>query len=227
MNRIFETIFTFVFAISTVFAQTAPPARQLGVSVQMATTESAQPAPEADAASAWVVTIDRFGGLFVNANHTDLTELGNWMKSHPRDRDAKLYIKADVGVGFAVVRKVLNAGREVGFQAPVLLTTQPSGSSQSGVVHPMGLDVQMEPAAASDLPTVEVFKTNQTSPMIKINNQKVPANTFAPTLSSVLQAQKQKAVVLNVDDRLLFAQVIHVIDLCHAAGATVALKAQE
>jgi len=60
---------------------------------------------------------------------------------------------------------------------------------------------------------------------VKINNQPIPSNAFALTLGSVLQTQreKDKTIVLKADDHLLFADVVHVIDECHSAGANVAL----
>jgi biopolymer transport protein ExbD len=210
-----------IFAVSALTAQTKPPMQQ-GVNVQMAVTESAQPMPAADEANAWVVTIDRSGTVFFRANRTDVAELTSWMQAHPRDRGANLYIKADAGVGFGVVRKVLHAGREAGFDAPVLLTSQ-SAASQGGLIPPVGEAVQLAPAATKDVPSIDVFKTNHPDPMLKINNQPIPSAAFVSTLSQVLKAQKQETVLLKADDRLLYAQVVHVIDQCHSAGAKVAL----
>lgn len=227
MTRLLQfSVVMCIVALGTLAAQTMPP-MQRGVSVEMAVTESAQPMPAADEANAWVVTIDRFGALFFHANRTDLPELAEWMKSHPRDRDAKLYIKADAGVGFIAVHKVLNAGRDAGFEAPVLLTTQPAPLSPGGLVSPVGVAVQMVAPSAKDLASVQVFKTNRASPALKINNQPIPANLFGPTLANVLQGQKDKTVLLKADDHLLFSQVAHVIDQCYSAGANVALVDQQ
>jgi biopolymer transport protein ExbD len=221
MTRILQFFVVILICVSALTAQTKPPMQQ-GVNVQMAVTESAKPMPAADEANAWVVTIDRFGTVFFRANRTDIAELTNWMQAHPRDRDANLYIKADAGVGFAVVRKVLNAGRDSGFDAPVLLTSQ-SAASQGGLVPPLGEAVQMAPAATKDVLSVDVSKTSRPDPMLKINNQPIPSAAFASTLRQVLKTQKQETVLLRADDRLLYSQVVHVIDQCHSAGAKVAL----
>lgn len=226
MTRILKCfVVMLLLAVSTLSAQTASPPRQLGVTVEMAAADSAQPMPGADEANAWVVTLDRFGTIFFHANRTDLTELANWIKSNPHDRDAKFYIKADVGVGFLIVHKVLNAGRDAGFDAAVLLTSQTSPSYREGVVPPAGMAVQMGPAAEG-LISVQVIKTNHQSPLLKINNQSIPVAAFAMTLGNVLEAQKNKTILFKADDQLLFSQVAHVIDECRSAGATVTLAAQ-
>lgn len=225
MTRILACFVVMLFlAASPLSAQTASPPRQLGVSVEMAAADSAQPMPAADEANAWVVTIDRAGTMFFRANRTDLTELANWMKSNPRDRDAKLYVKADVGVGFAIVHKVLNAGRDAGFDAAVLLT-QTSPSFREGVVPPAGMAVEMGPAAEG-LISVQMIKTSHQSPLLKINNQSIPVAAFGMTLGNVLEAQKNKTILFKADDQLLFSQVAHLIDECRSAGATVRLAAQ-
>lgn len=210
-----------VLAVGTLTAQTRPP-MQKGISVEMAKTESAQLMPAADDANAWIITIDRFGTLFFRANHTDLDELASWMKFQPHDRDANLYIKADGGVGFVIVRKVLNAGRDAGFLAPVLLTSQPAPPSEGGVTPPMGVAVQMGSSAQGLIP-VYLVKTNHPAPLLRINNQPIPEAAFAMTLTNVLEGQKDKTVVLKPDDQLLFSQVVHAIDQCRSAGANVAL----
>ena len=213
--------FVLILAMGALTAQTKP-GMQPGVSVEMAKTESAQPMPAADDANAWIITIDRFGGLFFKANRADLDELAAWMKAHPRDRDAKLYIKADVGVAFGVVRKALNAGRDAGFTAPVLLTSQASSPSQEGVAPPMGVELPIGPSA-KDLISVQMIKTNHPTPLLRINNQPIPEAAFSMMLTNVLEGQKGKTVLFKADDRLLFTDVIHVIDECRSAGANVAL----
>ena len=165
MTRILESFVTILLlAVSTLSAQTTPPPRQIGVSVQMAVTESAQPMPAADDANAWVVTIDHTGTVFFRSNRTDVTELTEWMKAHPRDRAATLYVKADVGTPFGIVHKVLDAGRNVWFDTPVLLTSQFAPASLTGLVPPMREAVQMKPPAAKDSISVQVLKTNHPTP---------------------------------------------------------------
>lgn len=224
MTRILQFfVVILVLAMSALTAQTTP-APQLGISVQMALTESAQPMPAADEVNAWVITIDRFGTLFFKANRTNLEELAAFLRSQPHDRDAKLFIKADGAVAFSVVRKVLNAGRDALFQAQVLLTSQPAPPSQEGVVPPMGIPLQMGPST-EDLISVRVI-TNHTTPLLRINNQPIPSAAFVLTLTNVLQGQKDKTVLVKPDDVLLFSEVVHVIDQCRSVGANIALASQ-
>lgn len=210
-----------IVAVATLTAQTKPPL-QAGISVEMAKTESAQPMPEADSATAWIITIDRSGTFYFKANHADFDELAGWMKSNPRDRQAKLYIKADAGVGFGAVRKALNAGRDAGFTAPVLLTSQAPSPSQEGVAPPMGIVVQVGPSAP-DMVSVQMIKTNHPTPLVKINNQPIPNQAFSMMLTSVLQGQKDKTVLFKPDDHLMYSEIVHVIDECRSAGANVIL----
>ncbi|HTT22063.1 MAG TPA: biopolymer transporter ExbD [Candidatus Sulfotelmatobacter sp.] len=225
MTRIPESLFAMlILAVSYLTAQTMPPP-QPGISVEMAVTEHAQPMPEADDANAWVVTIDRFGTIYFRANQTNIVELANWIRSHPHSPDAKLYIKADTGVAFAIVREVLDAGREAGFDTPVMLTSQTTRPSTERLVLPMGVSVRMGQAMDKDSVVAEVTKTNQPSPALKINNQRIPASAFASTLSAVLQARTDKTVFLKADDRLLFSQVVQVIDVCRSIGANIAVSA--
>lgn len=222
MTRTFEFfVVILILAVGELTAQTRPPMQQ-GISVEMAKTENAQPMPEADNGNAWIITIDRFGNFYFKANHADLDELAGWMKSNPRDRQATLYIKADVGVGFGVVRKALNAGRDAGFTAPVLLTSQAPSPSQQAVAPPMGMALQMGPSVQG-LISVQMIKTNHPTALVKINNQPIPNAAFSMMLTNVLAGQKDKTVLFKADDHLLFAEVVHVMDECRSAGANVTL----
>ncbi|HXJ89362.1 MAG TPA: biopolymer transporter ExbD [Candidatus Binatia bacterium] len=225
MTRTLQSFFTIlVLGVSNLAAQTMPPP-QSGISVEMAVTEHAQPMPQADDANAWVVTIDRFGTIYFRANRTYIAELANWMKSHPHTPDAKLYIKADAGVAFAIVREVLDAGSEAGFDTPVMLTSQTTLPSAERLVPPMGVPVQVGQVVNKGSVVAEAIKTNQPSPMLKINNQRVPTPVFGSTLNAVLQARTDKTVLLKADDHLLFSQVMQVVDVCRSIGANIAFSA--
>ena len=58
------------------------------------------------------------------------------MKTHPRNREAKLYIKADARAPFTSVEKVIDVGRQALFQTPVLLTSQREPIAAGTVVPP-------------------------------------------------------------------------------------------
>ncbi len=60
------------------------------------------------------------------------------MKTHPRNREAKLYIKADARAPFASVEQVLAIGCRSLFETPVLLTSQGSRSLREALRLPKG-----------------------------------------------------------------------------------------
>src|SRR5437879_5903901 len=101
------------------------PALQQGVSVQMAPATHAEVMPAADNQDAWVIAVTADGSLYFGTDLRTTESLVEWMKTHPRNREAKLYIKADARAPFADVEKAIEAGRAVAFEAPVLLTSQP------------------------------------------------------------------------------------------------------
>src|ERR1051325_11138023 len=138
------------------FAPVTSQAQQLqkGVSVQMAPTRSAAPMPAADNLDAWVVTITADGSLYFGADPMTADELTDWMKSHPRNREAKLYIKADARSPFAAVDKVLEIGRTMGFETPVLLTSQGEPTQPGTMVPPKGLEVLVGPIPGGTVATV-------------------------------------------------------------------------
>src|SRR5260370_6566652 len=68
---------------------------QRGVRVQMPVTSNATSMPDADQNDAWVVTVAADGSLYFGADAMTLDALADCMKTHPRNREAKLYIKAD------------------------------------------------------------------------------------------------------------------------------------
>src|SRR5947209_4309903 len=89
------------------YAGAQSPALRKGVNVQMAVTRNASPMPEADNQDAWIVTVTADSALYFAADPMTLDQLAEWMKSHPRNRDARLYIKADARAPFATIKKVL------------------------------------------------------------------------------------------------------------------------
>src|ERR1700720_2821720 len=119
-------------AASVLFATQAGIAQQLrqGISVQMPTANSAASMPEADNENAWIVTVTADGTLYFGINRVTPAGLVEEMKIHPRNRAAKLYIKADARVPFAQVENVLEAARVDLFQNAVLLTNQREASSR-------------------------------------------------------------------------------------------------
>jgi biopolymer transport protein ExbD len=207
----------------------ATPAMQQGVSVEMAVTNYAAPMPAADDGNAWIVTVTENGSMYFGINPVTPASLEDAMKSHPRNRQQMLYIKSDARAPFAKVQQVLEAASEAGFEAPVLLTSQLEPSRTGTIVSPKGLEVWVGSPTPSDSRSavVRVFSSNQPLPALVVDDQRVPWSGLQSTLDQTLQNRRGKTVVVEADGQLQYAQVVHVIDVCHSAGARVVLSAPE
>jgi len=208
------------FALATGQAQQL----QKGVSVQMVPTRSAAPMPAADNLDAWVVTITADGSLYFGADPMTADELTDWMKSHPRNREAQLYIKADARSPFAAVDKVLEIGRTMGFETPVLLTAQGEPTQPGTMVPPKGLEVLAGPIPGGTVATVvQIVSSGQTLPLLRINGDDISWSALESTLRQHFQKGDEPVVLLKAEEQLPFGRVVQVIDTCHATGAKVVL----
>jgi biopolymer transport protein ExbD len=196
---------------------------QRGVSVQLAATTNAASMPDADNHDAWIVTVTADGSLYFGIDPVTPASLADEMKRLPRNRDQKLYIKADARAPFADVKRALAAGHEVAFETAVFLSSQPESSAAGTMVPPKGLEVLLGPLSNSIV--VQVSNGGHQGPTLKINNQQIPAAALQTTLTQLLQNRSEKVVTVNADGQLPFADVIHVIASCRSAGARIALAA--
>jgi biopolymer transport protein ExbD len=143
------------------------------------------------------------------------------MKAHPRNRDQKLYIKADARAPYTNVEYALKAAHSAEFAAPILLTAQPPASGN--LLPPSGLEVLVGPAPAGSVATVvELFNSGQ-QPVLKINDEQIPWPALQSTLTRHFQKGDERVVLVKADGRLPFADVARVIDSCRSAGAKVVL----
>lgn len=198
-----------------------------GISVQMASSMNAAPVPDADNADAWVVTISNTGGIFFGTGQVTFDGLKEEMISHPRNRDQKLYIKADARAQYADVERVLLAARAAEFFAPVLLTAQAEAHPNDTSVPPTGLEVGVGSPPPSASVTVQILTSNPEQPTLKINNEQIKSPNLQDRMKDSLGKQSEQWVVVTADGKLPFAQVVHVIDLCRSAGAKVILPTPE
>lgn len=202
------------------------PALQRGISVQMAASNNAAPMPEADDQDAWIVTIDADGDVYFGIDPFTPSDLAEKMKTIPRRRDQKLYIKADARAPFSVVEQVIQVGRTVFFDAPVFLTSQQGSAGTGSPIAPKGLEVQVGSLPAGTVATVvELLSSRQPPIMLKVNNDEIPGSALQNTLVQHFQKGDEKVVVLKADDRLPFADVVHAIDTCRSTGAKIFLPA--
>ena len=147
------------------------------------------------------------------------------MKSRPRNREQKLYIKGDARVPFATVQTVIEAGRTVAFEAPVLLTSQPEPSASGTVVPPKGLEVLVGSALPAGMvaTVVQLLNSGQQPPIVKINNEPIPLSALQSTLKQRFQKGNERVILLKADVHVPFAHVAQVIDTCRVTGAKVVL----
>lgn len=194
-----------------------------GVTVQMAHTTSAVAYPAADDNDAWIVAVTADGILYFGVKPVSPDQLLEEMKATPRQRDAKLYIKADARAPFASVERVLEAGREVAFESPVLLTAQSLHPAFGAVAPPNGLEVLIGPAlpAGGVATVVQLLNSGQQKPLLSVNGDEISWSALEGTLRRHFQRGDEKVVLLKADERLPFAQVVQVIDMCRATGAKV------
>jgi biopolymer transport protein TolR len=203
-------------------SRTQSPNLQKGVTVQMAVTTNAQPMPEADYNDAWVVAVTADGSLYLGADKMTPEALTDWMKTHPRNREAKLFIKADARASFASVEQALDAARTDMFQDVVLLTAQHDAPAPGVMVPPKGLDVILTPSASATT-IVQLHNSSHQQPMLTINNQETPWSELASKLRETAQVGNVNSIRLESGGHVPFAQVAAVIDACRSTGATVTL----
>ena len=225
----------FVLTVASVLAIVLSAARsnaqqlQQGISVEMPPATNSAPVPEADDENAWIVTVTADGSLYFGINPVTPESLLDDMKKRPRNRAAKLYIKADARAPYAHLEKVLEAARVDFFQSAVLLTSQPEASKGGTLVPPKGLEVLIGSAAPTGAvaTVVQLQNSGLQSPTLKINNDQIPWSALQTTLKQHFQIGDEKAILVKADGHMPFAPVARAIDICRSTGATVALATPE
>ncbi len=190
------------------------PALQKGISVQMVPSTHSGPMPQADTENAWVITVTSDGRIYFGTDQLTANNLIEHMKARPRDRAAKLYIKADAAAPFGSVREVLHAARVDLFDDVILLTSQAAPAQNGTMVPPHGLQVWIGTEAGSNLVSLRVDSE------LRVNNKAVDLSDLQDRLAQVFDNRAGRIVLLQASDNAPYAQVVHVIDTCEAAGAS-------
>jgi len=199
------------------------PALQRGISVELAVTSNAAPMPDADSPDTWIVSIAADGSLYFGIDPVTRNGLLDAMIRAPRNREQKLYIKADDRVPYADVEYVLKAAHTAEFNTPVLLTSQPESAPQGTIVPPKGLEVSLDAPSSSEAGAVQVSISAQPSSTLQVNNRDVPKDALRSTLRLLLQNQAEKVVVVKSAGTVPFAQVAYVLDISRSIGARIVL----
>jgi biopolymer transport protein ExbD len=205
-----------------IFAASKPgqtPALQKGISVQMAASTHAAPMPEADQENAWIVTVTIDGQIYFGTDPVTAEDLAEQMKTHPRDRDTKLYVKADAGAPFNSVRRVLHAANADLFDNVVLLTSQPEAGQPGTIVSPKGLDVWIGNETGPNSVAVQI-NSREGSSVVRVNNETIALPTLQSRLAHLFDNHAPRIAALRVSGQVSHANVVQVIDACHAAGVS-------
>jgi biopolymer transport protein TolR len=201
-------------AVLMVVAQS--PALQRGISVQMATSNHSATVPEADRENAWIVTVTTDGRIYFGTDQVTAEGLAEQMKTHPRSRDAKLYVKADAGAPFSSVRQVLHAARVDSFDDVVLLTAQPETAQPGTIVSPQGLDVWIGLVEGSNFVAVQIG-ADHGSATLKVANKTVAPSALQDKLAQLFGHRSGRIVILRASGQVPFAQLVQAIDACQGA----------
>ena len=199
------------------------PVNTEGVSVQMAASNNAVPFPAADQPDAWVITITADGRLLFGVKPVSEASLAEEMKTTPRNRAARIYIKADARAPFRAVEQALRAAHEVFFESAVLLTEQTQPGAEGPIVPPQGLEVRLG-LASSPATVVEMHNSGRPIPAVKVNDREIPWQALQNALEQAFQNQNEKLVVVEADGSLPFAQILRVIDLSRSVTAQIAVS---
>ena len=199
---------------------------QKGISVELPVTSNAIPAPDADQEDAFIVTVTDKGSVYVGIGLTTTAALAERVKGGLSNRTGKkLYIKADARTPYASVARVLDALRTAGVEAPNLLTAQTGSSEPGTLVSAKGLDVSLGPrlASGSEAVILQVAKSGQRLPRLKVNDEPVPWEALQSTLRLLFQNRSDRVVLLKAEGTLPFADVVMAADMCRSTGTEVVL----
>lgn len=199
---------------------------QKGISVELPVTSNAIPVPDADQEDAFIVTVTDEGSVYVGIGLTTTAALAERVKSGLSSRtEKKLYIKADARTPYTSVARVLDALRTARVEAPTLLTAQTGSSEPGTLVSAKGLEVSLGPrlASGSEAVVVQVAKSGQRLPRLKVNDEPVPWEALQSTLRLLFQNRRDRVVLLKAEGTVPFADVVTAADMCRSTGTEVVL----
>ena len=194
--------------VTAVAAAQAPVLRK-GVSVQMPVTTNAVLMPKADSADSVIVAVTFGGVVYLEVTKVTPAQLSEQVKGEIGEHPGKrVYVKGDERTPYSSVAEALSALRKAGVSELSLLTSQHQPTKTSYVT-PTGLEVLIPPPAPDAAHSIT----------LRIGNGQV---SDAELKQHVQQA---RSVVLQVDERAPFGDVVHAVDVCRAAGTEVYLVA--
>jgi biopolymer transport protein ExbD len=202
-------------------------AMQPGISVELVPTRNASPVPDADGEDAFIVTVTANSSIYLGVKPITLPQLMEKTRSTPFRRGRALYIKADGQTPYVAVLRVLEATDSRGMIPQVLLTNQSNSLGSGAIQSPEGLDISVGSTVSGGkiATAVQLSPSVEERPLLRINGDETSWSALESTLRSHFQNGDDKTVLLRADPRLPFADVVHAVDGCRAAGAKVYLAA--
>ncbi|HWP81543.1 MAG TPA: biopolymer transporter ExbD [Bacteroidota bacterium] len=92
--------------------------------------------------------------------------------------------------------------------------------SSSFVIQP-GIKVQLPKAAAAEADDRrDIILTLTDQGLLFLNNDRVTVETLGARLSSLLEASKEKSIIINADRAVSLQSAVQVMDIAKAVGAT-------
>ena len=88
---------------------------------------------------------------------------------------------------------------------------------------PKGLEVLLVPPAGSQPTEVHIGNSGQHTPTLSINSRQIPWANLQNMLTQFFQSHPEKVILVKADGQLPFADIVHVIDVCHSVGAKIVL----
>ena len=192
--------------VTAVAAAQAPVLRK-GVSVQMPVTTNAVQMPNADSADSVIVAVTFPGIVYLEVTKVTPAQLSEQVKGEIGGHSGKrVYVKADERTPYSSVAEALSALRKAGVNELSLLTTQHQPMKPSYVT-PTGLEVLIPPPTPDAAQSVTLRIGDVSDAELKQH------------------VQQARSVVLQVDEKTPFGDVVHAVDLCRAVGTKVYLAA--
>jgi biopolymer transport protein TolR len=198
---------------------------QKGISVELPVTHNAVPVPDADNEDSLIVSITSDGSLYFGIDPVHVPELAQKIRERLANRpNSTFYIKADARTAYTPVVQVLLAVRRAGVDSPVFLTAQTDSSEPGALVPPKGLKVLTVPSSPES-PVVRLIDSGLQSAVLVVSGERVPWTALLSTLRQRIQDKRRNEVQVQADGTLPFSQVMHGIDVCRSAGASVVMIA--
>jgi biopolymer transport protein ExbD len=195
-------------ALLAAVAVAQTPVLRQGISVQMPVTVNAVTMPDADMAGSLIVSVTRSGAVYLEVTRVPPAQLSEALKAdllgHP---EKKVYLKGDARAPYPTVAEVLSALKTAGVDARIL--TNQHDPVDTSYIPPAGLEVLLQPPA-SDAAQATTLRVG--------NGQLSDAELRQ-------RAQRDRSVVLRMDEAVPFDDVVHVVDVCRGTGAKVYLAA--